>query len=219
MNNALTAATVNVESALAEAAATSAVQNAELTFRESALAFAEAIEAGVKAAELARTVKQVADERNVPKGLATLLYTSPAAVLYHARTGSVLALGGDLPEGVTAREIQTLVKGLPAKTVDEIVDNADDIETAVLALIAATRKADQPVDETDDETDSEPNRKPEKGFADYIKAAAPLLAKARETVPADITDADRALLAAITDHVAFIQSVVTHADIVEDALV
>ena len=161
------AAIANVLYFDAESHAYAAAIAADDAFRSSALTFVAAAEAGVKDVEIAKAVKALADDRGIknPKGREGTLYTSPTSVGYHRRTGLALELGGELPldeytgQPVAPRSIQSLIKSLPTKVVDSILDEAETTADAYLALCKAVAAADKAAkaktDEDDEDSDDE----------------------------------------------------------------
>lgn len=184
------------------AEAQDALTQADVSFRASALAVVSASKGGVSDLAIANAVKEIKKERPVVKGLTGDLYSSSTSVGYHRRTGLVLSLDGNLPDGVSGREVQTTIKGLPAKTADAIIGAAEDQcaawEALSLALAqskaakaAAEAKAAEEAAEGDDE-----GSETVKDAARYLKSALGTITKASEC-PDDLWTAE-ALTAAQT---------------------
>lgn len=110
-------------------------------FRASAVATFRAREAGVSAPLLAKAFREASTAWKA-QAVAGTTYTSPESVGYHAATGRLFSLAGDLPEGMTPREAQTVVRTtrdmIGARMVDEMLRNADS-QADVLAALAGKR--------------------------------------------------------------------------------
>src|SRR4051794_11694602 len=94
------------------------VVEARHDFRRRAIVTAMLLDQGWTALTLARLGKQAI--RADPE-LRGELYVSPTTVLIHGRTGSILMLPGELPTGISARDLQALVTRLPAQRVEVIL--------------------------------------------------------------------------------------------------
>lgn len=139
-NTAIAAHLSYINAAAAEVDATSAAQAA---FESSAESFAAALfDDKVSASSLARDIKSALPE-NLSRRDRGLAYTSPAAVLFHARTGSWLRLDDDIDTVIDARDVQALVKKIKAELVDEILDLSDTRGDAYLRLVSAAAAADK----------------------------------------------------------------------------
>ena len=101
------------------------------SFADSARLTAQALDAGVKASWLATAAK---DAIAANPALRRELYASPAGVLYHARTGRLLRLEGELPYGTGPRDLQALVTRVPSGIVDAILAVATTQTAAFKAL-------------------------------------------------------------------------------------
>jgi hypothetical protein len=118
-------------------------------FAASATATYLAGKAGVQDKDIAAAVEKEAIDRGlVEKGAngkpraigedGAALYMSATAIGFHRRTGHFLSLDGDLPEGVTAEDVQALVK----RVTNRKVKGADNIETNDEILNSAATKAE-----------------------------------------------------------------------------
>jgi len=175
------AAAANLRSAESFGLAQEVVLSAEQAFIASALTFVAAAASGVSDNAIAKAVKEI--KADAPRGIASDLYTSATSVGFHRRTGLVFALGGEIPEDVTARDIQKMIKQLPNGVTDEIVTNADDSFEAVEALKAALAKhakakAETPAIDDSEGSESDETAKAVKDVMHYLKSASGPLGKA-----------------------------------------
>lgn len=196
-----------VVAATSWSAAQDALATAEMTFRASALAVVEAGKSGVADLAIANAVKEIKRLRPEIKGLSTDLYSSPTSVGYHRRAGLVLSLEGELPEGVTARDVQTIIKGLPAKQADAIIGEAKDQAAAHKALSLALEgvkaaKAAEAAAASEDDEESESGSEKIKDAAHMLKSALNTITKASEMTDDDWTDEAVRLAAMISDTLA-----------------
>lgn len=144
----------SLESVRADVAAAAAGAFSDELFAASALSFVAAAAAGVNDLTLANSIKQHLEE--LPKSARALAYSSPAGVGYHRRTGLVLSLDGDLPEDVTGRGVQTMIKQIKVKRVgngkqfDAMIltskDKADAVKMVTRLLKEQKREDDGKVD-------------------------------------------------------------------------
>ena len=113
----------------------SGTELADALFRESAIAAARAIHAGVTAVELARLYGRSTEGRKGPTTMPR--YTSSAAVGYFARTGQLLQKPPPTAP-VSAREVQTAVREVctnhGTRVVDDILSRRRSQKTAYAAL-------------------------------------------------------------------------------------
>jgi hypothetical protein len=120
-----------------------ATVGAEDAFMASAIAHAEAIIGGAEAKALAAANRViVADLKDeAPAGV---LYTSGAAIGYHALTGRVFMLPTPVSK-ITRRAVQTVVRtatdAIGTKAVKAMIDGATDQASLIVALETATDKA------------------------------------------------------------------------------
>lgn len=176
------------------AEAQDAMTQADVSFRQSALAVVGASKGGVSDLAIANAVKAIKKARQDVKGLTTDLYSSPTSVGYHRRTGLVLSLEGSLPEGVSGRDVQTTIKGLPAKIADAIIGAAEDQCSAYEALSLALAKARAAKAEADAKAEEDAADEGEgkaekiKDAAHYLKAASNSITKASECSDDEWTD-------------------------------
>lgn len=180
-----------ITAASAEIDATSAAQAA---FESSAESFAAALfDDKVSASSLARDIKSALPE-NLSRRDRGLAYTSPAAVLFHARTGSWLRLDDDIDTVIDARDVQALVKKVKAELVDEILDDAHTRGDAYLRLVSAAKAADEAAAEEDEESegegDDDDDLTPAKALDVLLKAARGPIRKVadRRTTGEELTD-------------------------------
>lgn len=96
----------------------------ERLFRASAEAYVVASEYGASDVAIGAAVKSVADGRALSKAQRRELITSSGGVGFHKRTGLALRLPGELPDGVSARELQSLIKKLPTSVVDHVLETS-----------------------------------------------------------------------------------------------
>lgn len=168
-------------------------RNAEQAFAHSAQAFAEAVENGVTVRDLVEALKAAKKDGQAVE------YTSAGSVGFHARTGRVSLLEGDLPEGVTLRNVQTVIKGLGAKVADAAISSASSKAEAFAALVAASEAA--AVEQSSEEQDEESSEGDEvvvaKTALDYLTAAAGSIAKALDLVmgaPSNVSEDTAAMI-------------------------
>lgn len=197
-----TAASFVVARAVAEDVATTAVETARRAFIDSATNLALAART-IPASHLAAAITEAAIEEGLftrdangkvtkPKRWAGLVYSSNAAVGYHARTGEFLLLPAvdadgnpaGLPDGVTPQDVQTLVKhkSINTTTVDNILSAAATQADAYAALFDAVEqgKAAQAAAgdvDTDDEDADEDKDEKVKDALHYLTAVEKVIAK------------------------------------------
>lgn len=151
-NSAIAAHLSYVTAAAVEIDTTAAAQAA---FELSAESFAAAVfDDKVSASALSREIKAALPE-SLSRRDRGLAYTSPAAVLFHARTGSWLRLDDDIDTVIDARDVQALVKKIKADEVDDIITVSDTRGDAYLKLVAAAKAADAAADEVDEDLDED----------------------------------------------------------------
>lgn len=190
--------------------------SAEAAFEVSARSFANAVENGVKVRALVEAIKVAVAESGVVGA-----YTSVGAVGFHARTGLVARLDGDLPEDVTLRNVQTLIKKVSAKVADDIIKAASDRGAAYAALLDAVNSP-APVAGTDEggsdegEGAGEPVEEKVVTALDLLTAATASIEKAAGLIERD--GADDATIAALDSLLAILgQARVSATDVPEDA--
>ena len=144
----------------------SAAEVLEQAFIDSAKAFAAARDGKVTIAALAKAIKAEAGESSVDLH-GVQFFTSNASIEAHAYTGRIMSLPGSLADGVSVRDLQTLVtqvyntQGGVAEVKHALT--ADDVEAAYLYLKSLTKKPAAP-----------------KGIAALLKAAEGVVAKAEK---------------------------------------
>jgi hypothetical protein len=133
------------EAAEANAAIARLVQGEfERLFRASAEAFVKAWERGARDVEVAENCRHIFESEGFSSPEADELYTSPAAVGNHRRTGLILRKKGELPPGVKARDVQTLVRKLRVGQVDDVIANCPTQGDAYRALQELTERPHGP---------------------------------------------------------------------------
>ncbi len=192
--------------ALAEEKAREAVEISDAAFRASIATTVLGARNGLSDKAMADAVKAVKD--NAPRGLHSLLYSSPTSVGYHRRTGLFFALPGDEPADITnARDVQTKIKtkGLSAKDVDLILGASADKSAAWAALCeaadaaTATLAAKNVADEDEDGAD-EDDAPVVKDAAHYLRSVQGAIGKAVTLEPSMWTAEGVDLAQAIIDN-------------------
>ena len=136
-----------IDAAKADDALNTAYLTAEDAFQASAIYTAKALLAGTTAKDIALAASEAAStdpslKVHAKAGEGQLLYTSPASVGHHARTGQVLNLAGDLPEFVSARMVQGWITKLRTGLVDQIIAQETTREGAAKKLKSEAGKVD-----------------------------------------------------------------------------